>query len=190
MELSSGEPRRFSPRSMKDGRKGLLGNRNSAGITIHRFPDVAASFAIRNLNVWRNSDVILYRAEPIFFTVADCLHSTFHRYVELGVFPLHWANRPTGDVEAGNRGESINTQKAIAPNADYVGSSSNTSRLSSVLAWNKAIGSTLYSNKLAMTSVPALPTESQITLGGAPLRKLNWRKSLSLETRVKPWSPA
>ena len=32
-----------------------------------------------------------------------------------------------------------------------------------------------------MASVPALPTDSQITLGGAPWRKLSYRKSLSLE---------
>src|SRR5882672_9433493 len=44
-----------------------------------------------------------------------------------------------------------------------------------------------------MTRVPASPTESHTTFGGAPCKKLNWRKSLSFETRMKSpraaWSP-
>lgn len=46
------------------------------------------------------------------------------------------------------------------------------------------------SKRLAIDSVPAFPTTSQITFGGAPRRKLNRRKSSSLETRVSPSNAA
>jgi putative transposase len=35
--------------------------------------------------------------------VADWPYSTFHRYVERGVYPLDWADGPESDLEAGER---------------------------------------------------------------------------------------
>jgi putative transposase len=35
--------------------------------------------------------------------VADWPYSTFHRYVERGVYPLDWADEPESDLEAGER---------------------------------------------------------------------------------------
>jgi putative transposase len=35
--------------------------------------------------------------------VADWPYSTFHRYVERGVYPLNWADGPESDLEAGER---------------------------------------------------------------------------------------
>ncbi|BBA35014.1 uncharacterized protein sS8_3071 [Methylocaldum marinum] len=35
--------------------------------------------------------------------VSEWPHSTFHRYVEGGVYPLNWANGPGGDWTMGER---------------------------------------------------------------------------------------
>ena len=41
-----------------------------------------------------------------------------------------------------------------------------------------------------MSFVDALPSRSQMALGGGPFRNANWRKSESFETITKPCSPA
>ena len=66
------------------------------------------------------------------------------------------------------------------------GSSSRTSSPSSGTSENPCIRGVLDHSSSAMTEVPALPTDSQMTFGGGPYKKARWRKSLSLETMVKP----